>query len=254
MGLSMQTDRRVLVVAAAGAVPWLVYAVATAANSRGRLPPDDLAARPQAGGWAGGTVLALAVVLLALLAATRPPGWRVPLWSAAMASAAFGAVSLLNPAAPGSAGTAWGAAAVAWSLALLLTGEMSRDRTAAFDLSPGDPRRSFPLPAARKSRWLPPMSTSSPWPPRAMLATDPKLPTASPTSIRSLPRPPHMCSGAFVAVQDVVTRAAPVGASWALRLGDRSIPAEQSATAKAAAINTAMRQGGPTPAHPRTSL
>ena len=122
-----RTDRPVLVVAAAGAVPWLVYAVTTAAYSRAHVPPDDLAARPQAGGWAGGTVLALAVVLLALLAAIRQPGRRVPLWSAALASVAFGVVSVLNPAAPGSAGRAWGAAAVAWSLVLLLAGELSRD-------------------------------------------------------------------------------------------------------------------------------
>lgn len=132
------TDRRVLAVAAAGAVPWLVYAAATAANSRGRVPPDDLAARPQAGGWAGATVLALAVVLLALLAATSGPGRRVPLWSAALASTAFGVVSLLNPSAPGSPGAAWGAAAVAWSLALLLTGEMSEEATANGRPSPRD--------------------------------------------------------------------------------------------------------------------
>ena len=137
-----RTDRRVLAVAAAGAVPWLVYALAAAANSRGGVPPDDLAARPQAGGWAGATVLALAVVLLALLAATSGPGRRVPLWSAALASTAFGVVSLLNPAAPGSAGAAWGAAAVAWSLALLLAGELGERATAAVARSPGERRRS----------------------------------------------------------------------------------------------------------------
>ena len=134
-----RTDGRVLVAAAVGAIPWLVYAVTTAANSRSHVPPDDMASRPQAGGWAGATVLALAVVLLALLVASRPPGWRVPLWSAALASAAFGVVSLLNPSAPGSVGTAWGVAAVIWSLALLVTAELSRAQASAV-FSPEDPR------------------------------------------------------------------------------------------------------------------
>jgi hypothetical protein len=73
-------------------------------------------------------VLALVVVLLALLAAMRTPGWRVPLWSAALAAAAFGLVSLLNPAAPGSVGGMWGWLAVAWSLALVLSAALGRSR------------------------------------------------------------------------------------------------------------------------------
>jgi hypothetical protein len=118
------TGRAVLAVTAVGAVPWLFYALTTAASSRGGVPPEEMAARPQAGGWAGATVLALVVVLLALLAATRTPGWRVPLYSAALAATAFGLVSLLHPVAPGSVGTVWGSLAVAWSLALVLSAEL----------------------------------------------------------------------------------------------------------------------------------
>ncbi len=125
-----------LAVTAVGAVPWLLYALTTAARSRGGVPPEEMAARPQAGGWAGATVLALVVVLLALLAATRTPGWRVPLWSAALAATAFGLVSLLNPAAPGSVGRVWGSLAVAWSLALVFSAELGRDRGAGRPTTP----------------------------------------------------------------------------------------------------------------------
>ncbi len=141
----------VLAVVAAGVLPWLVLAVTTAASSRSRMPPDDLASRPQAGGWAGATVLALVVVLLALLAATRTPGWRVPLWSAALAATAFGLVSLLNPAAPGSVGGVWGSLAVAWSLALVLSAELGRDRGAGRPSTPL-PRRGARPPRAATRR------------------------------------------------------------------------------------------------------
>lgn len=120
--------RPVLVLTALAAVPWLVYALDAAANSRQAMPPDDMAARPQAGGWAGATVMAFVVLLLAVLAATRSPGSRVPLWSAALTSFVFGVASVLSPQAPGSAGRLWGALAVAWGLVLLITGELDRER------------------------------------------------------------------------------------------------------------------------------
>ncbi len=96
-----------------------------AANSRQSVPPEEMAARPQAGGWAGATVLAFVVSLLAVLAAMRTPGWRVPLWSAALGSLTFGVASLLNPALPGSPGALWGAFAVTWGVALVLAGALS---------------------------------------------------------------------------------------------------------------------------------
>lgn len=124
-------SRPVLLLAAVGAVPWLAYALDAASAGRGNLPPDTMAARPQAGGWAGASVMALTVVMLALLAG-RTPVRRLPLWSAAVTSVAFGVASALHPEAPGSAGRAWGVLAVAWGVALLATGEVAvRRRTAA---------------------------------------------------------------------------------------------------------------------------
>jgi hypothetical protein len=131
-------SRPVLLVAALSVLPWLGYALAMATNSRRNVPPEEMAARPQAGGWAGAAVLALVVVLLAVLAATRTPGWRVPLWSAALASVSFGVASLLNPALSGSPGALWGAFAVTWGLALVLAGELSQERRA------GPPSRQPP--------------------------------------------------------------------------------------------------------------
>jgi hypothetical protein len=113
----------VLLVTALGALPWLVYARSMSANSRARLIPDDSASRPQAGGWAGAAVLAFAVLLLALLASTRTPGWRLPLWTTAATVLAFAWVTAANPALPGSPGRSWGMLAAAWIVALLLVAE-----------------------------------------------------------------------------------------------------------------------------------
>lgn len=107
---------RLFALTAAAVVPWLVYALQMAANGRARLPPDESAARPQAGGWAGAVALALVIILLGQLAATKTRGWRLPAFSAASAALAFGLVSILNPHAPGSAGSLWGALTIGWSV------------------------------------------------------------------------------------------------------------------------------------------
>lgn len=112
---------------AIAAIPWVVYALRMAANERGDVPPLD-AGRPQAGGWAGAAVLAIAVVLLALLAAAKTRGWRVPMWSAAVAATVFGLVSVLNPRAPGTGGRFWGSLAIAWSLVFLAVAEWDARR------------------------------------------------------------------------------------------------------------------------------
>lgn len=121
----LQFDRRLnrplLGLTAVAAVPWGVFALEMAANGRSALAPAAAAARPQAGGWAGATALAVCVVLLGLLSSTRTPGWQVPLWAASLATFTFGVASLVNPVAPGSAGPVWGTLAVAWSAVFVTT-------------------------------------------------------------------------------------------------------------------------------------
>lgn len=112
---------------AIAAIPWIVYALRMAANERGDVPPLD-AGRPQAGGWAGAAALAIMVVLLALLAAARTKGWRIPTWSAAAAATTFGLVSVLNPQAPGTGGRFWGSLAIAWSVILVAMAEWDARR------------------------------------------------------------------------------------------------------------------------------
>lgn len=107
---------RLVALTAVAAVPWFGYALKMAANGRAGLPPDESAGRPQAGGWAGAATLAMVIVLLALLAATKTRGWRLPAFSAAATALVFGLVSILNPRAPGSVGQLWGGLAIGWSV------------------------------------------------------------------------------------------------------------------------------------------
>lgn len=116
-------NRPVLLGSAVGAVPWLVYAWNMSANSREQLVPEEQALRPQAGGWTGAAVLSFAVLLLAVLSSTRTPGWRLPLWTTAASVLAFALMSVRYPAFPGSPGRFWGALALAWVVALLITAE-----------------------------------------------------------------------------------------------------------------------------------
>lgn len=116
-------NRPLLLTAAIGAVPWLSYAWHMSANSRAHLVPEEQALRPQAGGWAGAAVFSFAVLLLAVLSSTRAPGWRLPLWTTAVAVLTFAGMSVRYPTFPGSAGRGWGTLAVVWVIALLMSAE-----------------------------------------------------------------------------------------------------------------------------------
>jgi hypothetical protein len=71
----VQLDRPGATLAMVAAGPAIAYAC------RARLIPEEEMLRPQAGGWAGAAVFAIAVVLLALLAAIRMPGRRLSAWT-----------------------------------------------------------------------------------------------------------------------------------------------------------------------------
>lgn len=104
-----------LVIALAAAVPAAAYAWEMASNGRADLPPEEsFAFVPSL--WSAAAAMALATVLIALLAAFRPPGFRVPATCAAVAASLFGVASIINPNIAASGGRGWGAAAVVWSV------------------------------------------------------------------------------------------------------------------------------------------
>jgi peptidoglycan/LPS O-acetylase OafA/YrhL len=75
------------------------------------------------------TALALLVVLLMLLAAARPSGWRIPALSASLAAGAWAISCLLAPqSAAGSEGHAWAWAALLWAVGTLVAAAWPRVR------------------------------------------------------------------------------------------------------------------------------
>jgi hypothetical protein len=104
---------------AVAAVPVVLYARRMASAQRHHLPPAD-AVSNGLHHWTVMTALALVILLLALLAAARTSGWRIPAIGAAIATGAWAVSCLLAPAAAaGSQGHAWAWAALVWAAATL---------------------------------------------------------------------------------------------------------------------------------------
>jgi hypothetical protein len=136
--LSLHPDRRdvlrrprrpsvpLLALALAAAVPALVYAWEVTANGRADLPPEDsFAFVPSL--WSAAAGMALGTILVALLAALRPPGWPVSAGCVAVAALLFGIASSINPDIAASGGRGWGAAAIVWSVAWLAAAARERE-------------------------------------------------------------------------------------------------------------------------------
>ena len=131
-----------LALAAIGALPALVYARRMASAQRRDLPPAD-AVSNGLHHWTVMAALALLVLLLALLAALRTSGWRIPALSASIAAGGWAISCLLAPqAAAGSEGHAWAWAALAWAFVAFAAAmrPQGRERSsvvAEADLAPG---------------------------------------------------------------------------------------------------------------------
>lgn len=114
----LRADWYVAVLALLAAGPLLVYAV-------GQLRLDSSALTPatHGGHWTTMATVTVSIVVLALLVATRPRGWRVPLWSVGVAALLFGIASAAHPHVPSSIGPAWGAVTAAWAVIYVVVAE-----------------------------------------------------------------------------------------------------------------------------------
>jgi hypothetical protein len=108
-----------MALALVAAVPATVYAAGMLAEARAAGPSCFLGQCVQGDRLAEAAALAVAVVLVALLASLRTPGWPLPAWCAGVAAIVLGAASWALPAERGAL-TPWLAAAfVLWGVAFV---------------------------------------------------------------------------------------------------------------------------------------
>ena len=110
-------SRTLLVVACAGLIPWLVYALHMWAVNRESRSDSDVTIGVDHYSMQG--ALALSLALLPLVAALRVDVRPFAPVCASIAAFYLGLVSLAWPDSPGGLSRAWSAAAIAWALALL---------------------------------------------------------------------------------------------------------------------------------------
>lgn len=108
-------SRLTLGLAAVWLAPAVVYAADNLVLQAGAPAGDEHA---EFGHWVAAAVIALLVAALAAVGGLRARGWRVPAWAAAAAAVLLGAVSVGFPSHASSFGVGWGAAAIAWGVAL----------------------------------------------------------------------------------------------------------------------------------------
>jgi hypothetical protein len=107
-----------LVMAAALAIPLLVYGVDQALTQRNSWPPKS---DPHHNShWANMAQLAFATPLVAAIAGIGVPGWKVPAWTASVVLAVLGAASVAFPDAASSVGIVWGVLAVLAAAVLMV--------------------------------------------------------------------------------------------------------------------------------------
>jgi hypothetical protein len=78
--------------------------------------------------WPVEAALAVAVILLAALAATRPRGWILPAWTVGICAVWYGTASVIYPNLDATVGRTWGVLAVTWGVAFVLVSHLTSQR------------------------------------------------------------------------------------------------------------------------------
>lgn len=123
-----------LALVAVAAVPLLAFVATQLGATTSATDPHALD-----GHYVMMTGLAIAPLAYGTAAATGVAGWRLAAWIAAVPMAYYGLLAIAFPAQTGSAGIAWGGAAILWAIVFVAVAEYSRDDERRF---PGQRRRT----------------------------------------------------------------------------------------------------------------
>ena len=112
-----------LAIAVAAAVPLVWFGLHEAALQRTGSPLDPHVRMHH---WTTMAGLGFAIAATALLASLRTRGWRIPAWTAGLASMVYGLASLVYPAYAGSEGRGWGTLALVGGACFIAVAEVER--------------------------------------------------------------------------------------------------------------------------------
>ncbi|MGH2697824.1 MAG: hypothetical protein ACRDJL_01320 [Actinomycetota bacterium] len=88
--------------------------------------PEQAEEAAHAGHWSAMGAFNLIITGLAVVAAFRPLGWRLPAWSAGLSAALFGLASIANPGDASALNGYWSVFAIAWGIGFIVTAEATR--------------------------------------------------------------------------------------------------------------------------------
>jgi len=102
-----------------------------AAARRATDSPEEAEQVVHYGHWSAMGAFNLIIAGLALVAALRPPGWRLPAWCAGLSAVLFGAASIANQGDASALNGYWSVLAIAWGTGFILVAEATRRATTA---------------------------------------------------------------------------------------------------------------------------
>jgi hypothetical protein len=145
------SSRALTVLAALAVVPAAVYGTELLTQARSAGASCFLGQCARGDRYAETAALAFAVVLVAMLAASKPPGWPLSAWSAGTAAVVVGVVSLVFPEQVGAVGSVWAVTAMVWGTAVITVAHTEREVPGARRSSNGcgeqEARHPFDTPA-----------------------------------------------------------------------------------------------------------
>ena len=100
-----------------------------AAARRATDSPEEAEQVVHYGHWSAMGAFNLIIAGLALVASLRPPGWRLPAWSAGLSAVLFGVASIANQGDASALNGYWSVLAIAWGIGFIVVSEVARRAT-----------------------------------------------------------------------------------------------------------------------------